>query len=77
MALAYLQLRLILSKIIWNFDMEIVEKMNICWDRDVRMFSTYLIPSFRIRFSPKSSIGKLEAIAGEDEGGVDWNLAHT
>ena len=48
--LAYLEMRIILAKLVWSFEWELVE--DIDWEEETRMYLLWKKPELRVRFRP-------------------------
>lgn len=48
---AYMQARLVLAKLVWKFDMELTNRSNIDWERDLRMFAIWTRPQIMVKFT--------------------------
>ncbi|KAH8585673.1 cytochrome P450 monooxygenase-like protein [Bisporella sp. PMI_857] len=53
--LAYMEMKHILTKMIWTFDMELIAK-DIDWDRDTKQFHLWIKPALMTRFVKRSDI---------------------
>lgn len=63
--MGYRQARVLLAKMAWKLDWEIVNAHEFDWRRDLRLYATYLRPTFRARFR-LSDVAK--AAAAEQQG---------
>lgn len=50
-SLAYVEMRLILARMIWNFDMELQED-SLAWDKKQRVFMIWDKVSMYVRLAP-------------------------
>lgn len=50
--MAYLVLRIIVAKLCWRFDWEMVNRAQVDWDRDLRLFMIWRKPPVRVRLTP-------------------------
>lgn len=53
--LAYLEMRLILAKMVWQYDFELMDK-ELDWDRDSMMYVLWHKPSMNIRFHSRADV---------------------
>ncbi|KAK3988256.1 cytochrome P450 [Cladorrhinum sp. PSN332] len=51
-AMAYLVLRIIIAKLCWKFDWELLNKDELDWDRDLRLYVVWLKPKVHVRITP-------------------------
>jgi cytochrome P450 len=59
--LAYMELRILLAKMVWWFDWEIVQGAggkDVDWERDTRLYTLWKKPSLMVRF--KTVAGKMD-----------------
>jgi cytochrome P450 len=49
--LAYMEMRIILARLVWEFDWELVSQ-NLDWERDTQMRLLWHKPELRVRFKP-------------------------
>lgn len=49
--LAYLEMRIILARIVWEFDLELCSK-DVEWERDIKLRMLWQKPELRVRFRP-------------------------
>jgi cytochrome P450 len=49
--LAYMEMRIILSRVVWEFDLELVSK-DVDWDRDIILKMLWQKPELWVRFVP-------------------------
>jgi len=49
--LAYMEMRIILAKLIWHFDLELTAK-DIVWERDTGIYTLWKKPNVMVRFRP-------------------------
>lgn len=50
-SLAYVEMRLILARMVWNFDMELQED-SLAWDKKQRVFMIWDKVSMHVRLAP-------------------------
>ncbi|KAI9927012.1 hypothetical protein MW887_003393 [Aspergillus wentii] len=50
-AMAYIVLRIIIAKLCWRFDWELVNKDQVDWDRDLRLYIIWQKPTVRARLT--------------------------
>lgn len=50
-SLAYVEMRMILARMIWNFDMELQED-SLAWDKKTKVFIIWDKVSMHVRLSP-------------------------
>lgn len=50
--MAYLVLRIIIAKLCWKFDWELVNKDQVDWDRDLRLYMIWQKPTVQVRLTP-------------------------
>lgn len=50
--MAYLVLRIIVAKLCWRFDWEMVNRAQVDWDRDLRLYMIWQKPPVRVRLTP-------------------------
>jgi hypothetical protein len=50
--MAYVVLRNIFAKLLWNFDMELVNRNKVDWDRDLRVYMVWHKPDLYVRLTP-------------------------
>jgi hypothetical protein len=48
--MGYRQARVLLAKMAWKLDWEIVNADEFDWERDIRLYATYTRPIFRARY---------------------------
>ncbi|MCJ1262480.1 hypothetical protein MMC22_002350 [Lobaria immixta] len=51
-SMAYLVLRIIIAKLCWKFDWELVNKDQVNWDRDLRLYMIWQKPTVQVRLTP-------------------------
>lgn len=56
-AMAYVVLRIMVAKLCWKLDWELVNRNDVDWDRDLRVYMVWQKPSVRVR---------LASFAGQD-----------
>ena len=56
-SLAYMELRVIIARIIWNFDFELVNK-EMDWFRDSRVFIMWDKPDLMLKICPRTVYSK-------------------
>ena len=47
-----MQSRIVLAKMIWQFDWEWVNEGQVEWERDVKLYSLWEKPSVIVRYTP-------------------------
>lgn len=50
--MAYLVLRITFAKLCWKFDWELVNKDQVDWDRDLRLYIMWQKPLVQVRLTP-------------------------
>ena len=63
--MGYRQARVLLARMAWKLDWEIVNADQFDWNRDLRLYATYIRPTFRARFHLSDVAKKAEAEKGE------------
>lgn len=59
-AMAYLVLRVMFAKLCWKFDWELLNRDEVSWDRDLRLYMVWQKPKVQVRltpFVPKTAAG--------------------
>ncbi|KAK4180645.1 cytochrome P450 [Triangularia setosa] len=51
-AMAYLALRIMIAKLCWKFDWELLNKDEMEWDRDLRLYIVWQKPKVHVRLTP-------------------------
>lgn len=52
--LAYVELRIMLARLVWQFDWHQVEQ-DVNWDRDTKLLVLWSKPQLKVRFSPRAN----------------------
>lgn len=53
---AYRQVRTIVAKLAWKFEWEFINRDQVDWDRDTRVYATWQRPAVMAQFTPVTRV---------------------